>query len=496
MIEVTGIRIHPADTVAVTLSSLAPGDRLQAGGVHTIARESVPCGHKIALVDIAAGANVIKYGAPIGHATRPISAGDWVHLHNLATNLDQEQNYRYRPAALASLDTPSHATFLGYPRANGMVGTRNELWIIPTNSCVNAVAETLAGSAGIPAGENLDGVVAFPHPYGCSQLGQDHQATQRVLASLAGHPNAAGVLVIGLGCENNHIAAFREALGPYDAARILFLNCQEVADEQAEGRRLLAELAQQARACTRRSADLGRLCLGFKCGGSDAFSGITANPLAGRVADRIVAAGGSALLTEVPEMFGAETLLLDRSVSREVFDDTAGMLNRMKAYYRRHGQVIYENPSPGNKEGGITTLEEKSLGCTQKAGHGAVVDALGYGDRVRKPGVTLIEGPGNDPVAVTALAAAGTQVILFTTGRGTPLGSPVPTLKISSNSRLAARKPHWIDFDAGRLLEGKTMEELAEELFSRVLEVASGAPTRQERSGQRGIAIWKDGVTL
>ena len=440
----------------------------------------------------------MKYGSPIGHATTPLQPGDWVHTQNLKTNLSGMLEYAYQPQANSITPRGDGLFFDGFVRPNGEVGIRNELWIIPTVGCVNHVAEALARRfiQRLPHG-SIDGVHAFTHPYGCSQLGEDHNTTQKLLASLAHHPNAGGVLIVGLGCENNTMASFRAALGGVDSSRFRFLVSQQVEDEMESGLQLLEELAQTAGAIQRRPVPASALRVGLKCGGSDGLSGITANPLVGAFSDRLIASGGTTVLTEVPEMFGAETLLMNRCVSREVYEKCVVMVNGFKDYFLRHNQVVYENPSPGNKDGGISTLEEKSLGCTQKGGRGSVVDVIEYAGRLQHPGLNLLNGPGNDIVAATALAAAGAHLILFTTGRGTPLGSCVPTVKISTNSELAQHKKNWIDFDAGELLHGATREELTARLFLDVLDIASGRKqTKAEINGFREIAIFKDGVTL
>lgn len=426
-------------------------------------------------------------------------AGGWVHTHNVRTNLDGVLDYTYAPQPAALLPRVEGRTFLGYARPNGDVGIRNELWIIPTVGCVNEVAQALARNlraAGLPAG--IDGVHAFSHPHGCSQLGTDHASTQQILAGLATHPNAAAVLVIGLGCENNTMPSFRKLLGAADgpSERYRFLSVQESPDEMAEGAKLLGELAVYAAQFKRTPHPLARLRVGLKCGGSDGFSGLTANPVVGAFSDRLVAAGGTTVLTEVPEMFGAEALFLNRCASRAVFDDCVGMINGFKEYFLRYNQVVYENPSPGNKDGGITTLEEKSLGCLQKGGTSEVMAVLPYGGRLTTPGLNFLTGPGNDIVSLTALAASGAHLALFTTGRGTPLGGPVPTLKIASNSDLATRKAGWIDFDAGRIIDGLALDAAADELLDRVIATASGQLARNEVNGFREIAIFKDGVTL
>ena len=441
-------------------------------------------GHKYALCDIKAGENIIKYGNPIGHATEDIKAGEHVHTHNVKTNLAGNLEYEYDPKTFDIPYTDEGRTFMGYVREDGSVGIRNEIWIVNTVGCVNKVAEKIAAATG---------AYHFPHPFGCSQLGDDQSVTQKILAGMVRHPNAGGVLVLGLGCENNNIDLFRSILGETDDRRVKFLVAQEHEDEVAEGIRLVEELKAYAATFERQPVPVSKLVVGLKCGGSDGYSGITANPLVGRFSDKLIAAGGSCMLTEVPEMFGAEHLLMQRCESREVFDKTVKLINDFKDYYTRHNQVIYENPSPGNKKGGITTLEEKSLGCVQKGGLSKVVDVLDYGDTLTKNGLSLLNGPGNDIVAITNLMAAGVHIILFTTGRGTPVGAPVPTVKIATNHSLAERKANWIDFDASPTLEGKP---LTDELFDYVISVAEGRETRNEINDYREISIFKDGVTL
>jgi altronate hydrolase len=491
------LQINPRDNVAVSLRNLDAGLTVDIAGRPVRLAAAVPPAHKFALRPIAKGEFVIKYGEPIGRATADIPDGAWVHVHNVRTNLEGVLDYRYEPRVEPLAVIGDERTFSGYRRPNGEVGIRNEIWIIPTVGCVNEIAQTLArqlNARSLPG--NITGVHALPHPFGCSQLGDDHATTQRILASLAQHPNAAGVLIIGLGCENNTMASFRRLLPDADSPRYRFLVAQAVADELAAGRRMLDSLVEYAATFHRAAVPLSELRVGLKCGGSDGFSGITANPLVGAFSDRLIARGGTSVLTEVPEMFGAEALFMNRCVTQPVFDDCVAMLNGFKEYFLRHGQVVYENPSPGNKEGGITTLEEKSLGCLQKGGSSPVVDILPYGGRVRKPGLNFLTGPGNDIVSVTALAAAGVHLVLFTTGRGTPLGGPIPTFKIATNSELAARKPNWIDFNAGELLDGGTIGSLADALLDQVVETAGGQPARNELNGFREIAIFKDGVTL
>ena len=441
-------------------------------------------GHKYAARDIKCGENIIKYGNPIGHATADIKKGEHVHTHNVRTNLSGNLEYSYEPEFFDIPKEDGERTFMAYVRENGEVGIRNDVWIVNTVGCVNKLSERIAAATG---------AFAFPHPFGCSQLGEDQEITQKILCGMVNHPNAAGVLVLGLGCENNNIEVFKKVLGEYDERRVKFLNAQDVSDDFAEGVRIVEELKAYAATFKRVPVPVSKLRIGLKCGGSDGYSGISANPLVGKLSDKMSALGASTVLTEVPEMFGAEHLLMKRCESREVFDRTVKLINDFKDYYSRHNQVIYENPSPGNKKGGITTLEEKSLGCIQKGGLSKVVDVLDYGDTLRKSGLSLLNGPGNDIVAITNLMAAGVHIILFTTGRGTPVGSAVPTVKISTNKNLAEKKVGWIDFDASPTLLGNP---LTDELFEYIIRVAEGEETKNEKYGYREISIFKDGVTL
>jgi altronate hydrolase len=501
------IKIHEADNVAIALVPLSAGVPVAMGDAVFEALADVPPGHKVALEEIDPGQPIVKYGFPIGRATRRMRRGEWVHAHNLETALGPDVEYSFRPARAPRDDEEDaryralHAgrSFLGYRRGTERTGTRNEVWIINTVACVNNAAEKIARAAHERhAGRAVEGVYAFPHPYGCSQLGDDLKATQKILAGLVNHPNAGGVLVLGLGCENNAIRLFVNELGGYDPARVRFLNAQDVEDEIEEGLRLVEELVAHAASFQREPRPLSELILGMKCGGSDGFSGVTANPLVGRISDIVSACGGTAILSEVPEMFGAEQILMERARDEATFRRIVELIDGFKEYYRRHGQQIYENPSPGNKDGGITTLEEKSLGAIQKGGRATVTEVVGYGERVTEKGLALLASPGNDGVSTTAEAVAGANLILFTTGRGTPLGVPVPTIKISTNTDLAQRKPRWIDFDAGLLLTGETtIARAAENLLELVLRVASGeVETKNELNGFREIAIFKTGVTL
>ena len=515
------LRVHPQDDVLVALRDLQPGEAVRSASDVVVARAPVPRGHKIAVAAIAAGSLIRKYGWPIGRATRDISQGEHVHTHNLATTLTAHSDYAYTPPApAAELGRAEQRTFLGYRRRNGRVGTRNELWIVCTVGCVARTARRIADIAGERLRGKVDGVYALTHPFGCSQLGDDLAHTRKLLASLVTHPNAGGVLVVGLGCENNQLAAMlgtAELLGPSSASalrarrsapskiapgdfvdfeRVRSFNAQAVSDEVEEGVRALEELAALLARDAREPCPLSDLVLGLKCGGSDAFSGLTANPLVGRISTELARAGGTPILTEIPETFGAEQLLMARAVDRSVFEAVGALVNDFKHYFTAAGQPVSENPSPGNQAGGITTLEEKSLGAVQKAGDAPLTQVLRYGERVHRPGLALLEAPGNDAISGTALAAAGATLLLFTTGRGTPLGFPAPTVKISSNSPLAQAKPRWIDFDAGTLLTGAAMEERSRALLDLIVATASGQATCAERNGERELAIWKTGVTL
>lgn len=491
------IKINPADNVAVAIDPLKKGDRLTVDGTEIVVAEDIPAGHKVALRDFAADEHIVKYGYPIGHARAAIAKGAWVNEKNIKTNLEGLLEYTYTPK-LVSVEQPDRKlTFKGYRRKNGEVGVRNEIWIIPTVGCVNGVVNQLAEALRREtAGKGVDAIVSFPHNYGCSQLGNDHENTRKVLRDMVKHPNAGGVLVVSLGCENNQLDAFRELLGEVDEQRVKFMICQKVEDEFETGMSLLREIYAVASKDVRTDIPLSELRVGLKCGGSDGFSGITANPLLGVFSDFLVSQGGTTVLTEVPEMFGAETILMNRCGTPELFDKTVHLINDFKAYFMANNQPVYENPSPGNKAGGISTLEEKSLGCTQKCGKSIVRDVLMYGERIKTKGLNLLSAPGNDLVAATALASSGCQMVLFTTGRGTPFGTYVPTMKISTNSNLAKLKPGWIDFNAGTLVENEPMEKVVERFIQFVIEVASGKCVNNERKGYREIAIFKTGVTL
>ena len=494
----TFIKINPADSVVVCLKAFSKGETIEVDGKRITIAQDTPMGHKVIIADTPSGTDIIKYGYPIGHALTDLKAGEWVNENNLKTNLSGTLEYEYHPVDEPLKIAKDDKAFNGYVRKNGEVGIRNEIWIVPTVGCVNGIAERLASALEAETHcEGIDAVHAWHHNYGCSQLSEDHENTRKVLRDIVLHPNAGGVLVVGLGCENNQPEEFMKLLGDYDTSRIRLIVTQKVeGDEMEEGMKILRELYAQAREDKREKCPLSHLRVGLKCGGSDGFSGITANPLVGEFSDYLVAQGGTSILTEVPEMFGAETILMNRCETPELFDQTVKLVNDFKEYFLSHGEPVGENPSPGNKAGGISTLEDKALGCTQKCGRAPVSGVLSYGDRLKVNGLNLLSAPGNDLVAATALASAGCQIVLFTTGRGTPFGTFIPTMKIATNSNLFAHKPNWIDFNAGKLVEGTSMSDLLKEFVEKIIAVANGEKTQNEKNGYREISIFKNGVTL
>lgn len=489
------IKIHPSDNVAVALCPLEAGEVISIQNEKITLLEDIPQGHKFALAALSENDSVIKYGYPIGVTTKIIQAGSWIHIHNMRTGLGDVLDYTYEKQNI-DIHSTQERFFQGYRRANGKVGVRNEIWIIPTVGCVNSIAEAIEKEAKSFIHGTIDSIHAFSHPYGCSQMGEDQENTRKILADLVNHPNAGGILVLGLGCENSNIEELKKYIGSYDGKRVKFLNMQDSENEIEEALALIKELVDCVSMERRVPVSSRELIVGMKCGGSDGLSGVTANPVVGAFSDLLISKGGTTILTEVPEMFGAETLLMNRCKNEEVFQKTVSLINDFKTYFTSHNQTVYENPSPGNKKGGISTLEDKSLGCIQKSGSAPVSGVLAYGETVKKKGLNLLSAPGNDLVASTALAASGAQIILFTTGRGTPFASPVPTVKISSNSVLYNKKGNWIDFNCGTLVEGINLETLTSELFEYVLMVASGEQVKAEKAGFHDMAIFKQGVTL
>lgn len=484
-------KINDKDNVAVALEKLKKGEIID----NIKLLDDIPFGHKVLLNDLKSGENIIKYGNPIGHLTIDCKKGEHIHEHNLKTNLSDIIEYKYY-GENEYQPKKCDVTFNGYLRQDGRAATRNEIWIIPTVGCVNNTAKKLEKIGQDIIGDGCDGVFAYTHPFGCSQLGDDQENTRKILAALANHPNAGGVLIVSLGCENTNAEIFKKYLGEYNKKRIKFLVTQDCENELEKGEKLLKELYSFVKSFKREPIPINKLVVGYKCGGSDAFSGITANALCGRLTDKLTSFGTSAILTEVPEMFGAEKLLMKRCENEKVFNKCVNMINSFKQYFFSHNQECYENPSPGNHDGGITTLEEKSLGCIQKGGKAVITDVLEYGEHCKKQGLNLLTGPGNDIVSTTNLTAAGANIILFTTGRGTPLGASVPTIKVSSNSRLAKRKSNWIDFNAGELIESNDFENMTEEIFKLLIDIASGMQTKNEQNGYRDISIFKDGVIM
>ena len=492
------IKINPADSVVVCLRPFNKGEQINVDGKDITLAQDTPAGHKVLINDTAKGENIIKYGYPIGHAMDNLKAGEWVNENNLKTNLSGTLTYEYKPVDEKLDIANDNPTFNGYVRKNGEVGIRNEVWIVPTVGCVNGIAERLAATLEAETRlEGIDAVHAWHHNYGCSQLSEDHENTRKVLRDIVLHPNAGAVLILSLGCENNQPEEFEKLLGDYDRERIKILVAQKVqGNEVEEGMKILRSLYDIAKNDKRTACPLSELRIGLKCGGSDGFSGITANPLVGEFSDYIVAQGGTSILTEVPEMFGAETILMNRCENEALFNQTVKLVNDFKEYFLSHGEPVGENPSPGNKAGGISTLEDKALGCTQKCGRAPVSGVLSYGDRLQTKGLNLLSAPGNDLVASTALAAAGCQIVLFTTGRGTPFGTFIPTMKVSTNSDLFRNKPNWIDFNAGELVDGTDMKTLLRKFVNKIIAVANGEQTCNEKNGYREISIFKNGVTL
>lgn len=484
-------KINDKDNVAVALEELKKGEIID----NIKLLDDIPFGHKVLLNDLKSGENIIKYGNPIGHLTIDCKKGEHIHEHNLKTNLSDIIEYKYC-GENEYQPKKCNVTFNGYLRQDGRAATRNEIWIIPTVGCVNNTAKRLEKIGQDIIGDGCDGVFAYTHPFGCSQLGDDQENTRKILASLANHPNAGGVLIVSLGCENTNAEIFKKYLGEYNKKRIKFLVTQDCENELEKGEKLLKELYTFVKSFKREPIPINKLVVGYKCGGSDAFSGITANALCGRLTDKLTSFGTSAILTEVPEMFGAEKLLMKRCENEKVFNKCVNMINSFKQYFFSHNQECYENPSPGNHDGGITTLEEKSLGFIQKGGKAVITDVLEYGEHCKKQGLNLLTGPGNDIVSTTNLTAASANIILFTTGRGTPLGASVPTIKVASNSRLAKRKSNWIDFNAGELIESNDFENMTEEIFKLLIDIASGRQTKNEQNGYRDISIFKDGVIM
>ena len=489
------IKINPSDNVAVALVPLSKGTVIKLDDTTLTLTEDIMQGHKFSLNNLKPGDSIIKYGNPIGHATAEIPAGSWIHTHNLKTGLGDLLTYTYNKN-VSDLPHKEPKFFQGYRRKDGRVGVRNEIWIIPTVGCVNNVVTAIERNSQKYITGQIDSICAFPHPYGCSQMGDDQNNTRQILADLINHPNAAGVLVLGLGCENSNIEELKKYIGDYDEKRVRFLVAQESEDEITDGVEIVKQLISYASSFKREPISASELIIGMKCGGSDGLSGITANPTVGAFSDKLISMGGSTILTEVPEMFGAEVSLMNRCETEDLFNQTVTLVNDFKNYFKSHNQTIYENPSPGNKKGGISSLEDKSLGCTQKSGSAPVKGVLSYGERVKEKGLNLLSAPGNDLVASTALAASGAHIVLFTTGRGTPFACPVPTVKISTNNQLAEKKHNWIDFNCGVIVNDTPLDELSDDLLDFVLDIASGKKSKSEEAGFHDMAIFKQGVTL
>ncbi len=484
------VKIHPEDDVMVALHDLPAGTEVEG----IVLLEDVKQAHKFAIHDMKAGELLHKYGNVIGRLKCDVKKGQWIHSDELGTALDEAPTYHYQKGKVTP-KKESQRTWQGYLREDGRAGTRNDLFLIPTVGCVNLQLQTLREKFLELHPEMKGRVQIANHPYGCSQLGGDFENTASLLSGIAHNPNAGGVLVLGLGCENNRLSEFVKRLSDIPEKRLRYFNSQDYEDEIEHGLAMLEELYFNMKDDSRVTLPLSKLTLGLKCGGSDGFSGLTANPLLGLAADEIGACGGQVGLTEVPEMFGAEQDLMNRAKDEATYKKVVALIENFKAYYARNNQPCYENPSPGNKDGGITTLEEKSNGCVLKGGHLEVEDVLDYGERFHSPGLSLLNGPGNDIVASTNLLAAGATIICFTTGRGTPFSSIVPTLKLATNHKLASFKSNWIDFDCQVVFE-KGFEEAKEELLDLIVRVASGEKSKGEEHGMAQIALFKTGVTL
>lgn len=488
-----GLHINPKDNVIIALEDAHKNDLIE----NIALLEDINAGHKVALIDISENEDIIKYGEVIGHAIKPIKQGEKIHTHNMKTSLSGVNEYQYTPIALDTLTRKTSRDLYAYKRYNNKVGIRNELWIVVSVGCVNSIALNIIDEFKKTHDLNdIDGIYTFAHPYGCSQMGDDQDNTIQILKNIVTHPNAGGVLVLGLGCENNQPKAFYESLGDIDKNRIKYLVCQDVDNEVEAGCAILDEIYEKMRYDRREKVEYSDITFGLKCGGSDGFSGITANPLVGNFSDYMLSYGTNSILTEVPEMFGAEHILMNRAKDKKTFDSIVNLINQYKEYFIANNQVVYENPSPGNKAGGITTLEEKSLGCIQKAGTSIINDVLQYGEKQKTPGVSLLYGPGNDMVSVTAMGASGCQLVLFTTGRGTPFGGFIPTVKISTNTKLYEHKQKWLDFNAGVLLDGTSFDEATDLLINKIIDIINGEKTCNEKNNCREIAILKQGVTL
>lgn len=498
----SAIKLYPQDTVALATSELKKGQTVTVDGETITLLDDIPNAHKIALKDFETGEAVRKYDNIIGYASKPIKKGEWIHSHNEVTGLGKSKEYTYDFNPISIFPGESDKTFMGYDRADGGAGIRNHLAIISTVFCANGPLRKLArmAEAKYPATENFDGIIAFDQEFGCSQTGKDLVTTCKIIAGIAKNANFGGVLLVSNGCEMAIPSVLEQYMGDYDKKRIRTLTLQEVEDEFTAGMELIDEIMEEMKDDKRTPININRLHIAMNCGGSDGYSGITANTLLGTLCDTLVKEGAIMNMTEVPEMMGAEHILMNRAADKSIFDDIVKMMYDYDAYFARYGEKAADNPTQGNKAGGLTTLEEKSLGCIQKGGHCAVMEVLEYGERATKNGFVLVSGPGNDLAGVSGQIAAGAVLTIFTTGRGTPCGFAGPTFRLASNTALATRKSNWIDYDAGRLLTAKTPEEveaLNKELYDAIMATVNGQyRTRTEENGYYILGALKDGVTL
>jgi len=500
--ENSAILLHGDDNVAIARVPLAAGTELRIGGqIAVTAREPIAAGHKIALVHVAPGEVVRRYGQIIGRAKQPIEPGQHVHTHNLAFE-ELHFDYEFPAGETALPERLASPTFMGYPREGGSVGTRNYIAVVAASNCAAHTAEMIAHSfAGEPLPPNVDGVVAFPHGDGCGQvIGPDTLQLQRTLGGVLAHPNVAAAVILGLGCEVNQIEHY---LGPNAprSSRLVGMTLQGSGGTRgalAAARAEIAGLIEQCAAEQRVESPASRIVLGLNCGGSDSFSGITANPALGVCSDMLAAIGATTVLAETTEIFGAEHLLVRRARNRQVAEKLLSFVTGYRQYLNRFAGSFDDNPSPGNKEGGLTNILEKSLGAVAKAGTSPLTDAVDYAERVRTPGFVFMNTPGYDPVSLTGLAAGGCNLIAFTTGRGSAIGFPsVPVLKIATNSNTYRRMQDNMDLNAGAIADGeKSVAEVGREIFDILLRVASGEHTRAEQLGHHEFVPWRIGPVM
>jgi altronate hydrolase len=496
------ILLHPGDNVVIARVAVGAGQSVEAGPFTLTARDFIPPGHKLAIKGIASGEPVYRYGNLIGFATRPIEPGQHVHEHNLGYKEVQTEG---EAPMLAPERRILHSTrsFLGFQRHDGRVGTRNYIAVVAASNCAAYTSELIAESfadEALPA--SVDGIVAFPHGEGCGMsIGPDSEQLQRTLKGVLDHPNVSAALILGLGCEVNQISHYLGKAGDNAPATLQGLTMQETGGTRGaveSARRHLRQFVERAAEEKRSETPASKIVLGLNCGGSDSFSGITANPALGHCSDLIVEQGGTVVLAETTEIFGAEHLLTRRARSPEIAAKLLRTIENYKAYLRQFGGSFNDNPSPGNKEGGLTNILEKSLGAVAKAGTSTLEDVLNFAERIEASGFLFMDTPGYDPVSITGLAAGGVNLIAFTTGRGSAIGFPnIPVVKIASNSNTFRRMRDNMDVNAGRIADGQaSIPEVGAEIFELLLRVASGERTCAERIGHHEFAPWRIGPVM